>query len=169
MGTLKTGSIVRNGPWGCLCDCGIRNCGGPRDGISEMVPRHLCVSPRVPLGLWSWPWCESPQLSCLAKGVRKKGQASGPACWEVPATGRLCIGVPWSLLERYSPSWHSSKHHRKWYCWQQTLPNTILKIESRCHSESGSKPQGQLAKSSPAMQRCFYSINITQHIFLLWK
>lgn len=36
--------------------------------------------------------------------------------------------------------------------------NHYFEIKSCCHSESGSKPQGWLARSSPAMQRSFHSI-----------
>lgn len=129
-GNPKTECVVRIGPWGCLCGCGIRSCGGPRDGISEMAPCHPYVSPRAPLWLRSRPWCHSPQPSCLPKGVTKKRREASdpPACWEMPAAGRLCTGEPWSLPGKVLPAWHSSEHHRRRHCWQQTLRSTVLKL-----------------------------------------
>lgn len=168
-GNPKTECAVKNGPWGCLCDCGIRSCGGPRDGISEMAPCHPYVSPRAALWLQSWPWCQSPQPSCLAKGVPKKGERH----LNLLHAGRClqqgdCIGEPWSLPGKVVPAWHSSEHHRRWHCWQQTLRSTVLKL--RVAVRIRLKPQGWLDRSSPAMQRCFHSITKYHSASsLLWK
>lgn len=128
MGALKTESVflfwVRNGSWGYLCDCGIGPLVAP-EMASHRWPLIIPVS--VPLWLQSCPWCESPWPSRLAKGVRKKGERhlsllhagrclqQGGSTFGSPAP---CLerSLPGPCLERCSSDWHSSEHHRSWYC-----------------------------------------------------
>lgn len=126
-----------------------------------MAPCHPRVSPRVPLRLRSWPWCESPQPSCLATGVRKKGEGHLILlhAGEMPAAGRLCTGEPWSLPGKVLLTLAQLPTPKEVILLAANTMNHYFEIESCCHSESGSKPQGWLAGSSPAMQRCFHSIN----------
>lgn len=77
----------------------------------------------------------------------------------MPAAGRLCTGEPRSLPGKVLLSLAQLPTPKEVILLAANTMNHYFEIESCCHSESGSKPQGWLAGSSPAMQRCFHSIN----------
>lgn len=157
---LKSVSVVRNGPWGCMCDQWMRTSEDFRGSSSEQWPLLVFASALGHLSGSAAGLGVSHYNSHSRDGNKTR---RGAFCMLVRCLQQVGSGEPQTSW-RGAPQLSSAQDTAGGGTpegWQQMLQTTI-KNESCCHLVSDPKSQKWLAGSSPRVQRCFHSINKKQ-------